>query len=485
MRNSQNKTHHNRLQNRKMRILSTIIAVVLLLVLLFGSCSFSHNNKDSELLGSYIIQEFEDTERMIWTFDGKGSVTQSFYGYYRIEVTDGKNDLILSHDINGDGIHAGDFPETVAWNSILDEPSLLDDVYCVSFDSKALDMNLPTSYIFHPNGTYEKRTVIPYTYDGSELIFLYDIYTVSKDPSTEGVYQLKYKGNTNSNAMENAQFTFAGISMTLVPLNKNFDYEFYSVDGNENHVVAFMPEQNIFTFEIGTYTIENESTLILDTPTGEESYSFSNPTEDGFITLKKDGETFQYKTTASEDGFMNGFIKGAAPFEHYAAFYDQNSETEITFKEDGTFTRQNHYKYVQYKGYIAILDSFDNTKGPEECDSYDYQFTCDDRVGTLNLKKKNSNFTIPRVSYQLVRMDNFNDEGIEEGNFIGLSDREFKYMRVLIRTSPYAGEEDYIIYRIVYTDDLSVTGEQIYQDSISGTFIPFSEKSYQPIHTWQ
>lgn len=57
------------------KLISTLIAVALLLILLFGSSSITQDNKNSELLGAYTIQEFEDSERIIWTFDGKGTVT--------------------------------------------------------------------------------------------------------------------------------------------------------------------------------------------------------------------------------------------------------------------------------------------------------------------------------------------------------------------------------------------------------------------------
>lgn len=266
-------------------------------------------------------------------------------------------------------------------------------------------------------------------------------------------------------------------------LDKNFDYEFYSVNGNENHIVAFMPDYNIFTFEIGTYTIENKSELILDTPTGKETYSFSNPTEDGFVTLIKDGESLQYKTTASEGGFTNGFIKGIAPFEHYATFYDQASACQITFDTDGTFVRQNHFEYEQHMGHISILDSYADMTGDKPSDDIMYQYTFDERLGTVNLEPEKSFFAMPHASYQLVRMDNFDDDGIERGTFVGLNDKEFKYKRVLMETLPNAQEGD-ITYRIVYTNDLSITGEQITQDSLSGTFIPASEKEYQFLHIW-
>lgn len=460
------------------KLISTLIAVALLLILLFGSSSITQDNRNSELLGAYTIQEFEDSERIIWTFDGKGTVTQSFYGFYRVETINNETDIIFSHEKDKDGLHARDFTENV-WSSILSEPSILEqEPYLVSWETTEFDKPVTTSYIFHPNGTYEKRVELPYTYDGKELVFFCDIYNVSSDPANEDIYHLKYKGNINADASMNRQFLFDTITMTLVPLDKNFDYEFYSVNGNENDIVAFMPDTNIFTFELGTYSIESENTLVLNGPKGKETYEFSNPTVEGDVIFTKDGEEYHYKTHTSEGGFLNGFLKGTAPFESYACFYDQASDCEITFDTDGTYVKQNHYSYAQFKGYISILDTYSEDDNEQE--EIMYQYTCDERTRTLNFAQKESDY----VSYQLVRMDNFDDEGIEEGTFVGLNDREYKYQRVLIQTSPYAGEEDNITYRIVYTDDLSITGEQIYQDYISGTFIPFSEKGYQGIHTW-
>ena len=52
------------------------------------------------------------------------------------------------------------------------------------------------------------------------------------------------------------------IEMILSTLEKNFENEFYSVDGNGNHIVAFLPDSSVYTFYLQRIDNFDENDLL-------------------------------------------------------------------------------------------------------------------------------------------------------------------------------------------------------------------------------
>ena len=230
-------------------------------------------------------------------------------------------------------------------------------------------------------------------------------------------------------------------------------YEFYCVNNDTNNIVAFMPDNIIFTFEKGTYDW-TDGQLTLNGPNGEEIYTASGATEDGYVTLtttNNKSEDLLLKTTGSIGGFLNGFLFDQSPFENYAGFQLDNHDMEITFDTDGTFIRQTKYVHLYDNKYLNVVD---------------------DR-STFAISSKDT----------LTRMDRFDENGIEEGTFESqFIDTTYKYKRILIYHN--TGGIGSTIYTVVYTNNLSITGEDLYNDMISAVFVPLEEKEYERITSW-
>lgn len=180
-------------------------------------------------------------------------------------------------------------------------------------------------------------------------------------------------------------------SADTASFDKNLDYEFYSIDDNEDHIVGFMPDENVFVFE---------SRL-----------------------------------------------------------------------DDGTFAKITPYNYSVSGDRIIFNTTEENSSSKE------YEISYDEEKQTIYLHEDKMG-----SDHSLIRVDAFDDDGIETGTFTGLNGAEYSYKRVLI--SERADAPGHITYRIIYTNDLNITGEQIFQDMISATFIPAGDRQYQAQYTW-
>lgn len=472
------------------KIISVVVVIVFCIVLFIGSALTNLIVRDNEhnsnnLMGAYVLYNFEEDNRIIWTFDGYDSMVQSTYGYYRIENKSGLIDVILSSEQEKGGISLRDTMSSTTFDSLINDMELFDEMYLFSIKTMH-DSEPEYSYVFAPNGTYELRTEYKYTFNKTKLIIQDDVWEVSKTPYDDSVYLLNYTGTEPAITGHNMEFLTGQKSLVLVPLEKNFDYEFYAVESNENHVVAFMPEHEIFTFEKGTYSFDNSNNVVkinLHAPSGEEIYNIENVSTEGlrFVSAEK---SVDFETTGDISEFLKGAEKGVGDFEYYISMEDLNSRLKITFNEDGTFVRYNQYSYAQHMGTMTIIDYAENIDASTDSSVYyqTFNFTCNEQIGTINLNLANSVFPSPHVSYQLTRIDQFDDSGIEAGSFEGMTGIKYSYKRV-ITACPSGNSED-TIYRVIYTNDLEITGEQISHNSLSGTFIPIEEKNYELLHVW-